>query len=120
MKNPTTPTGNLGEDLAVKFIKRQKFKILKRNWHSKIGEVDILARQKNTIIIVEVKTKTTPSFGHPAEMVNYYKQRKLIQLAKLVEMLYPRKDIRIDVVAVDLSVDPPIIEQIENAVTNNK
>lgn len=116
MKKPTTPTGNLGEDLATDFLIKNRFKILKRNWRSKVGEIDILASDHGDIIIVEVKTKTNPSFGHPAEMVNYYKQQKLLQLARLVEMLYPQKQIRIDVIAVDLSVAPPNIEHIKNAI----
>lgn len=117
MKKPTTPTGNFGEDLAVKFLKRKKYKVLKRNWNIKIGEIDILARDKDIIVIVEVKTKTNPLFGHPAEMVDYFKQNKLIQIAKYLEKLYPNSQLRIDVVAVDLAPNPPLIEHYENAVT---
>lgn len=118
MKNPTTPTGNFGEELAVKYLKRKHYKVLKRNWRTKIGEIDILARDRDTIVVVEVKTKTNPSFGHPAEMVNYYKQKKLLQLARLTQKLYPESNIRIDVVSVDLSIESPIIEHYENAVLN--
>lgn len=116
MKQATTPTGNFGEELAVNFLKRKKYKVLKRNWRSKVGEVDILARDSGTIVVVEVKTKTNPLFGHPAEMVNYYKQKKLLQLARLTQKLYPESNIRIDVMAVDLSSEPPVIEHIINAV----
>lgn len=112
----TLPVGNYGEELAQRYLKQKKYKILKRNWHTKIGEIDILARDHDTIVIVEVKTKTSPSFGHPAEMVNYYKQQKLLQLARFCLTQFPQKNIRIDVVSVDLSVDQPRIEHIINAV----
>ena len=119
MKKPTTPTGNFGEDLSADYLKKKKYKVLKRNWRTKIGEIDILASDKDCIVIIEVKTKTNPDFGHPAEMVDYFKQKKLITLARFIQKVYPNNDIRIDVVAVDLSVEPPNIEHIENAVLAN-
>lgn len=118
MKLPTTPTGNKGEELASAYLKKCGYRIVKRNWRVSVGEIDIFARDGRTLVIVEVKTKTTPSFGHPAEMVNYYKQQKLLQLARYCLALYPESDIRIDVVSVDLSGDTPNIEHFENAVLN--
>jgi putative endonuclease len=116
MKKPTTPTGNLGEKLAATYLKNKKYKILKTNWHAGPGEIDILALDHDIVVIVEVKTKTTPSFGHPAEMVNYYKQKKLLQLARYCLQYFEGKEVRIDVVSIDLSQSEPIIEHIENAV----
>lgn len=117
MKLPTKPTGNKGEDLATAFLKKCGYRIVTRNWRVSVGEIDIFARDGRTYVIVEVKTKTTPSFGHPAEMVNYYKQQKLLQLARYCTAAYPKADIRIDVVSVDLSGTEPKIEHYINAVT---
>lgn len=83
-----------------------------------MGEIDILAQDSGDVVLVEVKTKTSLKFGHPAEMVNFFKQKKLRQLARFVLMEYPRKTVRIDVVAVDMTTTPPRIDYFKNAVTN--
>lgn len=71
--------GRLGEDLAVKFLQREKRKILYRNYRGPHrGEVDIVCRHGQVLAFVEVKTRTTTAFGRPADAVNPEKQR-LIQ-----------------------------------------
>lgn len=109
-------TGQFGEDLAVKFLKKNRFKILGRNLSNHIGEIDILARQKDDIVIIEVKTKSTKSFGEGYEMVNYFKRKKLLTLARELQKEYPGKTIRIDVISVDLSEDKPEIKHFISAV----
>lgn len=112
-------SGNLGEDLAEKFLRRKRFRILKRNFETKIGEIDILARDKSDIVVVEVKTKSGSEFGEGFEMVNYFKRKKLLQLAKMLQKDYARATIRIDVVSVDLSQDPPEIKYFKSAVEDD-
>lgn len=109
-------TGKLGEDLAVKFLKKNRFKILGRNLSNHIGEIDILARQKDDIVIVEVKTKSTRSFGEGFEMVNYFKRKKLLTLARELQKEYSGKTIRIDIVSIDLTEEPAGIKHFVNAV----
>ena len=109
-------TGNYGEDLATQYLKKHGYKILERNYKNKLGEIDILARQKSAIVVVEVKTKSGSEFGSGFEMVNYFKQRKLVLLAKSLQTIYPRQTIRIDVISVDTSTSPPKISHFENAV----
>lgn len=75
--------GLWGEDKAVEFLKAKKYIILARNYHSRFGEIDIIARKKNTIIFVEVKTRKNIAFGFPAEFVNYQKQQKIMKTAQL-------------------------------------
>lgn len=111
--------GRLGETLASDFLKRNGFTIIGSNLHLKTGEVDILAQDEETIVIIEVKLKTNPRFGHPAEMVHYFKKRKLLLLAREIMLQYLHKQVRIDVVAIDASVKPPVLEHIKNAVTTN-
>lgn len=110
--------GKSAEDLALKEIKKQGLKVIERNFKTKFGEIDILAKDKEAIVIVEVKAKTQEEFGDPKEAVDWKKQRKLWQLGRFLEMKYPRRSIRIDVVAIKFLEDkPPIIEYIKNAVT---
>lgn len=112
-------TGDFGEDVATKFLKNLGYKILARNFTTKIGEVDILARDKSDIVIIEVKTKSGQGFGEGFEMVNYFKQKKLVSLAKLVQTKYPDRTIRIDVVSVDTSQNPPELKHFISAVEEN-
>jgi len=109
-------TGSYGEKLAADYLPKNGYKILKRNFKTKIGEIDILARQKKDIVIVEVKTKSTRELGAGYEMVNYFKRKKLLQLAKLLQIEYPKSVVRIDIVSVDTGENPPAIQHFENAV----
>lgn len=74
-------TGNKGEKQAVKYLKKQGYKILATNYATKLGELDIIAKEKNELIFVEVKTRLTTEFGLPREAVTNYKQNKIRQVA---------------------------------------
>jgi putative endonuclease len=109
-------TGNLGEKLARRLLVKSGYKIIATNYTTKVGEIDILARKRNIIVVVEVKTKSGDDFGKGFEMVNYFKQKKLLLLAKALQADYPDKTIRIDVISVDLNTSPPHLDHYENAV----
>lgn len=95
--------GQAGEELAAQFLSNLGYAILARNLKTRYGEIDILALDHQTHVIVEVKTKTSLAFGQPVEMVNRAKQQKLRLLAHLVADRYQSQDYRIDIVAIDLS-----------------
>ena len=63
-------TGAKGEKLAVKYLKRHGYKILKRNWRNPFGEVDIIASCGDAVVFAEVKTRLSDEFGTPSEAVN--------------------------------------------------
>lgn len=109
-------TGNLGEKLASDYLTKRGYRIISQNLTNKLGEIDILARKKDDIVLVEVKTKSTSQFGHGYEMVNFYKRKKLLNLAKNLQIKYPKSVIRIDIISVDLTKDEPNLEHFENAV----
>ena len=73
--------GYSGEDSAVKFLKAKKYKIVCTNFTCPIGEIDIIAADKKTIVFIEVKTRLTTKFGLPREAVTSFKQNKYRQLA---------------------------------------
>lgn len=73
--------GISGEDLAVEYLQQNGYKILERNFRSRLGEIDIVARDKDTLCFVEVKTRTSIEQGHPFESVSFFKQRKLARMA---------------------------------------
>jgi len=108
-------TGQLGEDLTADYIINLGYKILARNLILTVGEIDILAEDHGTIVIIEVKTVRGEGFGEAVELVRYKKQKKLKLLANALTQRYPNKTIRIDVSSVFLG-STPRIDYFENAV----
>lgn len=82
-KFTTKDIGNIGEDYAVKFLKKHKYKILERNYMKKCGEIDIIAENKEYLVFVEVKTRHTDSLTQPYEAVDFRKRRKIIKTAEM-------------------------------------
>lgn len=93
--------GDWGERQAARFLINKGFDVLGKNVRTRVGEIDILAQDGNTMVIVEVKAKADASHGAPEEMVDWKKQRKLIRLAQQVNQRFPDFIIRIDVVAIE-------------------
>ena len=74
--------GKKGEDLAVSYLKeRQGYKILHRNYRCVLGEMDIVAKDRDVLSFVEVKTRGSSKFGIPQESVNKRKQHQLSKVA---------------------------------------
>lgn len=73
--------GRLGEDLAVKFLEQHGYKILEKNFRNRFGEIDIIAKDKDTLCFVEVKSRSTDEFGSPFESIVFRKQKKMARLA---------------------------------------
>lgn len=96
--------GNLGEKIACDYLQKQKYIILDKNFHCRFGEIDIIAKDKKTLVFVEVKARANQQFGQPQEAVDYFKQRKIIKTAYYYINLYNLPDdFRIDIVAVILN-----------------
>jgi len=109
--------GNHGEDLAAAALKKQGYKILERNYTTPLGEIDLIARQGKTLVIIEVKTRKSTRFGSPQEAVSAAKQTKLRRLADyyLKGKRLSGIPVRFDVVAITLMDQSPQIEIIANA-----
>src|SRR5215207_184614 len=94
--------GQYGEELAARYLAKSGFAILERNWRCELGEIDIVAREGDALVVCEVKTRRGLNYGSPLESITY---RKLATLRKLAgrwlhtHQLRP-DTIRIDVVAV--------------------
>lgn len=74
--------GRQGEDLAVDFLRRLRYRILERNFRCRCGEVDIVARLGATVVFVEVKTRRSDLYGSPAQSVTPFKQRQIARAAQ--------------------------------------
>ena len=75
--------GKKSEIIISKFLKEKGYKILKTNYKNKIGEIDIIAQDKNYLVFVEVKARLSRAFGDPAEAVDVRKQLKIRKVAQL-------------------------------------
>jgi len=114
-KQANKATGNKGETLACEYLERKGYKILARNYRSKWGEVDVIAKEKDIVVFVEVKTKTSDAFGEPWEMVNHWKVEQVKRMGEMWcrEMGWEGR-VRVDVVGVWLNGDEPKIEHWES------
>ena len=74
--------GSQGEQAAADFLQQQGYVICARNFRVPVGEIDIIARQGEVLAFVEVKTRHGSRYGTPAQAVNFYKQKKIIQTAQ--------------------------------------
>ena len=95
--------GQLGEKLAKKFLEEREYEIVCQNFRSRQGEIDIIAKDiNNTIVFVEVKTRTSLEFGNPAEAVDTNKIEHIMKTAKYY--LYSNRikegNVRFDVIEV--------------------
>ncbi len=113
-------TGADGERLAIDHLCSKGFKILKTNWTYNKAEIDIIAAHNNYVVFVEVKTRSSDSFGEPEDFVNDAKQKMLSYAAEgyIFQNRY-EGEIRFDIVAVSMSPDGVAeIRHIEDAFWN--
>ena len=94
--------GRKGEEKALRFLKKKGYRIIENNYVCKMGEMDIIAREKDTLVFIEVKTRTSTEFGPPQLAVNLSKQRQLSKVALnyLKEKRLEDVKARFDVVAI--------------------
>lgn len=95
--------GDMGEEIAVKFLQDNGYQILARNVHySRFCELDIVAKQKNTLVFVEVKTRKNNDFGTPLEAVTKSKYANIKKGALKYLEEHPVKNYRVDVIGITL------------------
>ena len=106
--------GDNGEDIACKFLEKQGYTILERNKHySRFCELDIVAKYKDTVVFVEVKTRKTDAFGTPLEAITKTKFENILKGVQYYLSENKVKNYRIDVIGITLK--PHIkIEHLKN------
>ena len=117
MTNRKQEIGKKGESTAVRYLKKEGYKIVEQNYRSKAGEIDIIARDKKTLVFIEVKTRRSRSFGSPKWAVTPKKQ-KAISMAALTYLKKTNQtgaNARFDVVSILVQGEAPQIELIRNA-----
>ena len=118
MSNDRRARGREGERLAERHLRARGYRVFERNVHLRRGEIDLVALDRDTLCIVEVRLRSSHAFGSAAESVDRAKRRRLRQAAALLLArggLPRHASVRFDVVAIDARHDPPSIELIRDA-----
>jgi Predicted endonuclease distantly related to archaeal Holliday junction resolvase len=108
--------GRYGEELAVRYLTQHGFSVIDRNWRCSQGEIDVIARHDGAVVFVEVKTRSSTSFGHPFEAITFSKLARMRRLAAAwCEQADSRPgSIRIDAIAIIAPPDAqPTVEHLE-------
>jgi len=108
--------GNKGEQLAVDYLLSKGYEVVERNYRFEKAEVDIIAKNDNTLVIVEVKTRSTADFGNPQDFV---KPKQIQRLVKAVDEYVTvnslNLEVRFDIIAIVKQGESYDIEHLENA-----
>ncbi len=111
--------GRAGEERAARHLRDAGYRILDRNWRSAAGEIDIVASRGGHLVVVEVKTRRGPWFGHPFAAVNARKRDRLWRLAGAWAVAHPAdargRRLRLDLIGVT-GPDPEtaVVEHLED------
>jgi putative endonuclease len=114
--------GSWGESVAAEYLAGNGYILLERNFRTEYGEIDLIALIENTLVFVEVKTRTSQKFGYPEEAVSQKKKNHLLASAQTYLQTHQEfdRDWRIDVLAIE-RIDrhsPPEITHFENIVSD--
>ncbi|MGB9701729.1 MAG: YraN family protein [Candidatus Kapaibacteriota bacterium] len=112
-------TGKDGEAQAVEYLENIGYSIIKQNFHfGQTGEIDIIAKDGDTLVFVEVKARNSDKYGSPLQSITPAKQKKIVNVAKGYLMINNiiNTEIRFDVIAIDKSTEPHTIEHLQNAI----
>jgi len=108
--------GKEGEDRAARFLMKQGYRIIERNYRTRSGEIDLIALHEGAVVFIEVKTRTSNAFGAPELAVNPRKQQRMVKAA-LGYIKYNKLHqvpCRFDVVAITATAEKEV-ELIQNA-----
>jgi len=104
--------GKIGESIAEEYLTGKGFQIINKNWrYSRQGEIDLVAKDKDTLVFIEVKARSNINFGYPIEAINSQKMNKIRTLAGFYlneNKNIKFKKLRFDAVSVILGENPEI------------
>jgi putative endonuclease len=108
--------GDAGEEMAKALLLKKGYQILETKWRNGRGEIDLIAKDKDTLVFVEVKTRSSDAVQKPEQAVGRQKQRLMVQAAvAYANQIQHDWEIRFDVVAITNYTPPPKIEHFEDA-----
>lgn len=94
--------GKEGEEIALQYLIKNGYMIIKRNFRCRQGEIDIIAKNKDEFVFIEVKTRTNMSYGSPIDSITYYKKKRILKTIKYYSYLNRLENsfIRIDAIQI--------------------
>ncbi len=108
--------GKIGEEIALKFIKNQGYEVLELNWRFRKLEIDIIAKDGDVLVVIEVKTRKSDTFGSPDVFVDRKKQQFLIKaINEYVNQKQLENEIRFDICSVLYENNQEKVEHIKDA-----
>ena len=108
--------GKIGEEIALKFIKKQGYEVLEQNWRYKKFEIDLIAKDGETLVVIEVKTRKSDALGAPDVFVDKKKQRFLIKaINEYTHQKQLENEIRFDIISVLYDNNQEKVEHIKEA-----
>lgn len=110
--------GKLGEDIATQYLEKIGYQIIERNFQCKVGEIDIIAKDKDEIVFVEVKSRKVLSYGKPADAVNSVKKKHIYRTAQYYLLIHNQLEAytRIDVIEIYLNREKYKLNHIKQAI----
>lgn len=109
--------GQRSERMAEEFLRRQRYTILARNYRCGLGEIDLIALDRDTVVFVEVRSHTGQRFGDPLESITLRKQRQIAKAALdyVMRQRVENRPFRFDVIGILWDGDTPRISHVKNA-----
>jgi len=115
MMDPRRQFGNAGEDLAANYLEGKGYVVIDRQWRCVYGEIDLVCKQNDEWVFVEVKSRNDDQYGFPEDAVTATKRRHLAACADQYLLDHHQNNVpwRVDVIAIEFDVSPPNIVHIE-------
>jgi putative endonuclease len=100
-------TGTQGEKLASDYLKKLGYQMVAKNFTIRGGEIDLIAKDRNILVFIEVKTRYSHQFGLPEEAINYYKLKALTRAGQIYAKMigWGEQPVRWDLIAIDYTED---------------
>ena len=94
--------GGAAEDEAARFLSRHGLEVVARNYRTRLGEIDLVAREGDVLVFVEVRLRSSARFGHALESIDAHKRRRIVAAARqFLANVRPEPACRFDVIALD-------------------
>ena len=108
--------GNIGEEISSKYLEQIGYIIIHRNFSCRQGEIDIIAKDKDEYVFIEVKTRSSLIFGKPKESVNYYKKKHILKCTKYYLFIHKLNNcfVRFDVIEIYFTHNKYKLHHIKN------
>ena len=114
--------GNIGEEISCNYLEKKGYKIIERNFNSRQGEIDIIAKDGEEYVFIEVKTRSSILYGIPREAVNEFKQKHIYKCTKYYLHIHRLDNtfVRFDVIEIYFIKNKCRLKHLKNVIIKNE